>query len=119
MSSRIFLLLSAAVCFAAGAAWVSASDSHSVDVHLKAVTSVDGKMLSPGDYRFAWSGSADQVDVTISEGHKVVAQAQARIEQRPPSEYQEVISKTPKSGTHVLEEVRLGGETKALVFSGS
>jgi hypothetical protein len=119
MSSRAFLLLPAAVAFAAGAAWASSSDSHSVDVKLHSATKVAGKTLSPGDYRFAWLGSADKVDVTISRDHKVVARAQAQLKQRPKSEYQEVISKSPQPGTHVLEEVRLGGQTTALVFSAS
>jgi len=119
MSRRVFLLLPAAVVFAAGPAWASTSNAHSIDVQLSSATKVAGKMLSPGEYRFSWSGSADKVDVTISRDHKMVVQAKAKLEQRPESQYQEVISNSPQPGTHVLEEVRLGGERTALVFSGS
>jgi hypothetical protein len=120
MSIRTFLCLSAAVAFAAGATWVSASDSHSVDVSLGSPMSVKGKLLSPGDYRFSWSGSADKVDVTIEQGRSVVAKVAARLEQRPDEALnQEVITRTPKTGSRVLEELRPAGKKTALVFSGS
>lgn len=120
MSIRTILCLSAAFVFAAGASWASASDSHSVDVSLGSATSVKGQLLSPGDYRFSWSGSADKVDVTIEQGHSVVAKVAAKLEQRPDeSRNQEVITRTPKTGSRVLEELRPAGEKTALVFSGS
>ena len=120
MSIRTFLCLSAAIVFAAGATWASASDSHSIDVSLSSVMSVKGKLLSPGDYRFSWSGSADKVDVTIEQGHNLVAKLEAKLEPRPnETRHDEVISRTPKTGDRVLEELRPAGEKTALVFSGS
>jgi len=120
MSSRRLLSLSTAAVFAAGTPWALASDSHSVDVTLSSVMSVNGKQLSAGEYRFSWSGTADKVDVAIERNHKVVETATAKLEPRPDQgRDEEVISKTSPTGAKVLEELRLPGERKALVFSGS
>ena len=120
MSSRMFLSLSAALVFAAGASRALASDSHSVDVKLTAAMSVGGKQLAAGTYRFSWSGSADKVDVTIEKDHKLVEKATAKLEQRPDlAQNEEVISKASPAGARILEELRPRGERQALVFSGS
>jgi hypothetical protein len=121
MSIRIFLCLSAAVVFAAGAGWASASNSHSIDLKLDSPTKVNGTLLKAGNYRLSWSDSgADKVDVTIEKGHKVVETTTAKLAVRAEATTnEEVISRTPKSGSHVLEEVRLPGDKTALVFAGS
>jgi hypothetical protein len=119
MSSRVVLSFLTGALLAAGASWAVASSSRSIDVTLNSATQVNGTLLAAGDYRFSWSGPANKVDVTIEKGHKVVETTSARLEDRPdatPNE--EIISRTPKAGAHVLEEVRLPGKT-ALVFVGS
>jgi hypothetical protein len=120
MSSRNVLLLSAAALLAAGASSAVDSGSHSAEVKLDTATTVSGKLLSPGDYRFSWSEATNKVDVTIEKGHEVVAKAEASVKElpQPPSE-KEVISRTTKTGSRVLEQLRLRGDTTALVFSGS
>ena len=120
MSTRVFLCLSAAALFGAGATWAAASNSHSIDVTFSSAMSVNGKVLPAGDYRFAWSGAAEKVDVTIERDHKVVETTTARLEARPDSaSEEEVISRTPKTGPQALEEVCPRGKKTALVFSGS
>jgi hypothetical protein len=118
MSSRSFLLLTTTTFFAAGAAW--AATSHSVDVTLTSATTVNGKVIPAGDYRFSWTGDTNKVDVTIEHQNEVVAQAPATVKERPKaSRQEEVIARTTKSGSQVLEELRLRGEKTALVFSAS
>jgi hypothetical protein len=120
MSSRSVVLLAAAALFAAGTARAIASESHSADVKLVVPTSVDGRLLAAGDYRFSWSEAGDKVDVRIEQGRKVVAKAEATVQELPqPSRQKEVISKTTEAGSRILEELRPRGETVALVFSGS
>jgi len=70
---------------------------------------VGGKALSPGQYRFAWSGSADKVEVTVSQDHKVVARAEAKLEPRMVRLHPEIeglvrlLEDTPRE--RVLEEI--------------
>jgi hypothetical protein len=110
--------LAAATLVLGGAAWSAAANSHSIGVTLAESTSVSGTVLPAGHYRFSWMGDTNQVNVTIkNRDDAVVARTQAKLEQRSeraPSE--EVVTRTAKSGGHVLEQVRLRGKT-ALVFA--
>jgi tetraacyldisaccharide-1-P 4'-kinase len=119
MNSRFLSVLAAATLVLGGAAWSAASSSHSVGVTLAEATTVSGTVLPAGHYRFSWMGDSNQVNVVVkNEDDNVVAKTQAKLEQRSqraPS--QEVITRTAKSGGHVLEQVRLGGRKTALVFT--
>jgi hypothetical protein len=120
MSSRIWLLLTAASFLAAGAAPAIASRSRSVHVTLTAPLTVSGKTIPAGDYRFSWAGDANKVDVSIEQHNKVVATAEATVKQLPTaSRQEEVIARVSKSGQQVIEQLRLRGETTTLVFPAS
>jgi hypothetical protein len=120
MSSRICLLLTAATFLTAGAAQAVAARSRSVHVTLTAPLTVNGTTIPAGDYRFSWAGDANKVDVSIEQHDKVVATAEATVKQRPrASRQEEVIARISKSGSQILQELRLRGETTTLVFSAS
>lgn len=111
--------LAAAALVLGGAAWSAASSSHSIRVTLAQATTVSGTVLPAGHYRFSWMGDTNQVKVTIkNRDDAVVARTQAKLEQRSQkASSEEVITRTVKNGAPVLEQVRLGGKTTALVFT--
>jgi hypothetical protein len=120
MKVRFLSVLATAVLVVAGAAWSSAAARHSAAVTLLQPTSVSGTVLPAGRYHFSWTGDTDKVDVTIKNEHNVVVKTDARLEERSqPAPNQELITKTAKSGSQVLEQLRLGGQRTALVFSGA
>jgi hypothetical protein len=99
-----------------GAAWAG-SDSHSVKVSLDSPTMVAGKTLAAGHYTFAWAGNGPQVNVTVKRDGKILDETPARlVDQGTRSSYQERVIRQEPSGAHVLESVRLRGESTALVF---
>jgi len=116
---RTVLFVTAATLAAGSAVW-AAPKSHSIHVTLETPTVVSGKSLPAGDYRLSWVGDASKVNVTFKRDAKVVAQANATVQdraQRAPE--QELISRTLKDGERALEEVRLRKQRTALVFSVS
>jgi hypothetical protein len=119
MLRRTSLMLAAAALVVAPAAWVAASDS--IHVTLTEPTSIDGKVIPAGDVHLSWQqGPKDTVNVKVEENGKVVTTAQARLEPRETaSPEQELVLRTPKAGKQILEEVRMRGETEALVFGKS
>jgi hypothetical protein len=111
------VLLVAATCLAAGTAAWAGSKSQSVKVTLDTPTVVSGKTLPPGDYRLSWVGDTSKVDVTFERDSRVVAQANATLENLPErSPEQELISRKLKDGERALEEVRPRHQSTALVF---
>jgi len=117
MTHRLFLFLAAGTLVVGSAGWAVAAGSHSVDVRLESATLVNGTLLPAGDYNFSWMSEAGKVDVTIEQVRKVVAKAQAKVEERPQAaREEEVITRTSKSGSRALEELRMRGERTVLVF---
>ncbi len=122
MLRRVFPVVAGAVFAMVGVAWAASSSSHSVRVTLDQATSVGGKMMPAGQYRFSWTEGADKVGVTVEKtgSHHVLTEVQAKVQERATDyPHQEVVVRTPKAGTRVLEELRLGGQKDALVFPAS
>ena len=115
MVRRVALFVVAGALAAGGAAWAG-TKSHSVDVSLDTPMAVSGQRIPAGDYRLSWEGDGAAVHVAIERGSKVVATVDAKVEQRPESSDEEMISRTMKDGTKALEEVRLPKQKAALVF---
>jgi len=120
MTNRLFLFLAASTLVVGSAGWAAAAASHSLDTRLSHATLVNGTTIPAGDYSFSWTGDTPTVDVTIKhEGH-VVANVQAKREQRDAAARQdEIITRTSKSGPPTLEELRVRGNTTVLVFAAS
>lgn len=49
------------------------------DLHLYESVSVQGKQLTPGDYKVEWSGTGPDVQVTILNGRDTVASVPAKV----------------------------------------
>jgi hypothetical protein len=102
-----------------GAGVARAGDrSSSVDVTLSTATEVGAKTLQPGDYTFSWTGNGPQVEVDVKEHGKIVDEAKAKVVEEPKrADEQSTVTRNTKSGTRVLEELRVRGERTALEFT--
>jgi hypothetical protein len=102
-----------------GAGFARAGDrSHSLDVTLNTATTVGGKTLQPGDYTFSWTGNGSRVEVAVKENGKIVDEANAKVVQEAKrAEDQSMLTRKAKSGNQILEELRVGGQRTAVVFS--
>jgi hypothetical protein len=122
MLRRLLPVVAMAVFGMVGAAWAASSSSHSIHVTLNEPTSVCGKVMPAGSYHFLWTENAKHADVTFEKNgsHKVVTEVQANVQERAKAyPHQELVLRTAKAGTQVLEEVRLRGHRDVLVFPAS
>jgi hypothetical protein len=72
---------------------------------------VNGTKLAPGDYKLAWDGTGPSVELSITQGKKVVAKVPARIVNlEQPSQSDAAVVRNNGDGTKSLSEVRLGGK---------
>lgn len=88
------------------------SDDLSKTVTFAQQVTINGTQLKPGNYRVMVTGN----DVKIEKGKKVMVDTQAKVEQRN-QKYQENQVVFDANGN--VQEIRLGGHTEAIVFSGS
>ena len=76
---------------------------------------VNGTQLAPGDYKVQWEGTGPNVELSITQGKKVVAKVPAHmVDLGAPSPSDAAVVKN-SGGTKSLSEVRLGG--KKFAFS--
>jgi hypothetical protein len=76
---------------------------------------VNGTRLAPGDYKLAWDGTGPSVELSITQGKKVVAKVPARmVTLENPSQSDAAVVKNNGDGTKSLSEVRLSGKKFAL-----
>jgi hypothetical protein len=72
---------------------------------------VNGTKLAPGDYKLAWDGTGPSVELSITQGKKVVAKVPARmVTLENPSQGDAAVVKDNGDGTKSLSEVRLSGK---------
>ena len=64
-----FVLLLASGAFAANKATISLQHS----------ATINGTTLKPGDYKFEWEGAGPNVEVSISQGKKLIAKVPAKM----------------------------------------
>ena len=79
---------------------------------------VNGKQLAPGSYKLKWKGSGPNVEVQFTQGRKILAVVQAKVE-RINSEYDRdaAVFQTDGGGGRSLVETRFAGRTYKLVFN--
>jgi hypothetical protein len=76
---------------------------------------VNGTRLAPGDYKVAWDGTGPSVELSITQGKKLVAKVPARmVTLENPSQSDAAVVRSNGDGTKSLSEVRLGGKKFAL-----
>ena len=72
---------------------------------------VNGTRLAPGDYKVVWDGTGPSVELSITQGKKVVAKVPARmVTLENPSQTDAAVVRNNGDGTKSLSEVRLSGK---------
>jgi hypothetical protein len=76
---------------------------------------VNGTQLKPGDYKVQWDGNGPSVELSITQGKKVIAKVPAHVVSlEEPSQSDAAVVKNNGDGTKSLTEVRLSGKKFSL-----
>jgi hypothetical protein len=111
MKSSLFSkIIFATLALALTTAAFAASDSHKSDFQISAPTQVNGTEIPAGEYTAKWEGSGPNVQVSITQGRKVVATVPAQV----------VALDQPATDTHAEIKNSSNGdrELTALQFAG-
>ena len=77
---------------------------------------VNGTKIAPGDYKVEWEGTGPNVELSITQGKKVIAKVPAHmVDLGSPSASDAAVVKNNGDGAKSLSEVRLSG--KKFAFS--
>lgn len=104
MQSKISLSLAAVALMLPLSALAANKNSSNVVIPDNVV--VNGKQIQPGTYKVEWNGTGPNVEVSILQGHKTVAQAPARIVDKS-YEQQAIVTHQNNSGANVLDQIQL------------
>ena len=76
---------------------------------------VNGTQLKPGDYKVEWDGNGPSVELSITQGKKVIAKVPAHVVSlEEPSPSDAAVVKKNDDGSKSLSEVRLSGKKFSL-----
>ena len=76
---------------------------------------VNGTQLKPGDYKVEWDGKGPSVEMSITQGKKVIAKVPAHVVTlEEPSQSDAAVVKKNDDGSKSLSEVRLSGKKFSL-----
>jgi hypothetical protein len=86
-------------------------------LQLNSPTTINGATLKPGDYKVEWDGAGPNVEVSITQGKKVLAKVPAHVlDLSTPSANGAAVVKRNDDGTSTLSGVRFEGKKYALEF---
>jgi len=78
---------------------------------------VNGTKLAAGDYKVQWEGTGPSVEVSITQGKKLIAKVPAHVVNLDqPSQSDAAVVKKNEDGSKSLSEVRLSGKKFALAL---
>ncbi|HXJ04809.1 MAG TPA: hypothetical protein VNH65_06910 [Candidatus Acidoferrum sp.] len=90
---------------------VFAGNTNKKSLHLYERVTIQGKQLTPGDYKFEWSGSGPEVKVDILKGRETVATVPARIVPQGATNQQDGYAlNTGKNGSQTLAQLFFSGQ---------
>jgi hypothetical protein len=104
MYSKIGLSLAAVALMLPLSAFAASKNSSNVEIPEEVV--VNGKQIQPGSYKVEWNGTGPNVEVSILQGHKTIAEAPARLVDKS-YEQQAIVTHQNKSGDNVLDQIQL------------
>jgi hypothetical protein len=116
MKSTLFsrIIIASLVLMLAGGAF-AASGSHKENFQISAPTQVNGTQLPAGDYQARWEGSGPTVQVSITQGKKVIATVPAQVVELSQSASDtETEIKNSGSGDRELTALRFSGKKYSL-----
>jgi hypothetical protein len=98
----------------------SAFAATKADLVLQNPTTINGTKLKAGEYKLQWDGSGPNVEVSITQGKKVLAKVPAKVvDLNTPSENNAAVVKTNDDGTSTLAGARFEGKKFALELGDS
>ncbi len=104
MQSKFAVSLAAAALMLPLSAFAANKNSSNIEIPEKVI--VNGQQLTPGTYKVEWNGTAPNVEVSILQGHKTVAQVPAQLVNGS-FEPEAIVTHQNKSGANVLDQIQL------------
>lgn len=96
-----------------------AKDVKSGKFELAQAAKIGSTVLPPGQYKAQWTGSANAVKVSILQGRKTVATAEAEIKELPAKAQNNAVTfKQLDNNTDRVDEIDFNHSAEALVFPG-
>jgi hypothetical protein len=93
----------------------SAFAANKASMQVQSAVSINGATLKPGDYTVEWNGSGSNVELSITQGKKVLAKVAARVvDLETASNNNATVIRRNDDGTNSLTGVRFGGKKFAL-----
>jgi hypothetical protein len=93
----------------------SAFAANKASMQVQSAVSINGATLKPGDYTVEWNGSGSNVELSITQGKKVLAKVAARVvDLETASNSNATVIRRNDDGTNSLTGVRFGGKKFAL-----
>jgi len=93
----------------------SAFAATKADLVLQNPTTINGTKLKAGEYKLQWDGSGPNVEVSITQGKKVLAKVPAKVvDLNTLSENNAAVVKTNDDGTSTLAGARFEGKKFAI-----
>jgi hypothetical protein len=118
MQSLKYLSLSVAIALVL-CAGAFAKDANSGSFDLDQPAKVGSTVLQPGHYKAEWTGTANNVTVSIVQKGKTIATAPGTLKQLPSkSPYSAVTLKPTQNNSQRVDEIDFNNRSEALVLSG-
>jgi hypothetical protein len=93
----------------------SAFAANKASMQVQSPVTINGATLKPGDYTVEWNGSGSNVELSITQGKKVLAKVPAHVvDLETASNNNATIIRRNDDGTNSLTGVRFGGKKFAL-----
>ena len=119
MKSTLFSrIISAMLALILAGSAFAGSGSHKESFQLGAAAQVNGKELPAGDYEARWEGSGPTVQVSITQGKKVIATVPAQVVDLNKASYAtETEIKNSANGDREVTSLRFSGKKYSLQLS--
>ncbi|MFB3922647.1 MAG: hypothetical protein ACE145_13055 [Terriglobia bacterium] len=94
------------------------SSSNSCQVNFPTAGTLNGTPLAAGQYNITWQAHSPALTVTVAQAKKVVATVQGKMEERSSRFRKNMVVYTERAdGSRVINEIRVGGTNRAIVFN--
>ena len=81
---------------------------------------VGSTRLAPGDYKVEWTGTGDNVQISILSGKKVKATAEGKIVQLPePANSNAIVTRSAGNNMRALDQIQFNNRKEALQLARS
>ena len=93
----------------------SAFAANKANMQVQSPLTINGAKLKPGEYKVEWEGSGPNVELSITQGKKVLAKVPAHVvDLQSASNADATVIRRNDDGTNSLTGVRFGGKKFAL-----